>query len=165
MEDFIETFHVDWKLLIAQLINFAIVLFVVWKWALKPLMKTMSKRSDEIEKSLKDARRIEEELANTEKSKEEKILAAQKEAQAIIENATKETERIKTEKIEATKQEAKEVVEKAKQQIEAEKDKMIADARKEVGGLVIAATEKVIGKKMDDSTDKKLVDDTVQSVK
>ena len=62
MEELIQTFHIDWKLLIAQLINFAIVLFVLWKFAIKPLSKTMDKRTNDIEKSIDDAKKIEENL-------------------------------------------------------------------------------------------------------
>ncbi|HCM67722.1 MAG: ATP synthase F0 subunit B [Candidatus Kerfeldbacteria bacterium RIFCSPLOWO2_01_FULL_48_11] len=165
MDEFIQTFHVDWKLLVAQLINFSVVLFVVWRFALKPLMKTMADRSQKIEKSLEDAKRIERELTGAEKTREEKLLQARKDAQDIIDGAAKEAERIKSEKIDETKREAADVVEKAKMQIASEKEKMVAEARKEVGGLVIAATEKIVRKKLDDKADHALVEEVVTSMK
>ncbi len=49
MESLIETFHLDIKLIIAQAFNFAIVAFVIYFFALKPIFKLMDKRSNKIE--------------------------------------------------------------------------------------------------------------------
>ncbi|MBT7553014.1 ATP synthase F0 subunit B, partial [bacterium] len=54
--EILELFGVDWRLMIAQLVNFVIVLLVLWKFAIKPLMKTMESRNAEISKGLDDAK-------------------------------------------------------------------------------------------------------------
>ncbi len=59
MDSLVETFHLDVKLLIAQVINFAIVFLVLYYFALKPLLNVMNDRSAKIEKSLEDAKEIE----------------------------------------------------------------------------------------------------------
>lgn len=165
MDEFIKTFHVDWKLLVAQLVNFGIVLFIVWRFALKPLMKMMTARSQEIAKSLDDAKRIEKELAETERLKEERLITAKKEAQSIIEQASAEAEKIRTAKVDQTKREMEDIVAKTKQQIVGEKEQMMVEVRQEIGGLVIAATEKVISRKLDAETDRALIEETIKSVK
>ena len=63
MGSLIETFHIDVKLIIAQIINFAIVFSVLYWLAFKPLAKVMAERSGKIEKSLLDAKKIEEKLS------------------------------------------------------------------------------------------------------
>jgi len=55
MEELISTFHIEWQLIIAQLVNFAIVLFVLWKFAYNPILKTLNDRTKKIEKGVKDA--------------------------------------------------------------------------------------------------------------
>jgi len=165
MDEFVQTFHVDWKLLIAQLVNFGIVLFVIWRFALKPLMGIMAKRSEEIEKSLSDAKRIERELAETEQIKDDRLLEAKKEAQQIIALASAEAEKIRTTKIEQTKQEIQKVVDQTKVQIAAEKVAMLREAKQELGNLVISATEKVLAKKITSAEDKALVEHAVTSLK
>ncbi|MDP2944107.1 MAG: ATP synthase F0 subunit B, partial [bacterium] len=80
MESLISTFHVDVRLLVAQLINFAIVFFVLYFFAFKPLVKVMADRSEKIDKSLKDADAIEKRLALTERERAEIIAAAKKQA-------------------------------------------------------------------------------------
>ena len=71
MDSFIETFHIDLKIIISQVINFVIVLFVLQYLALKPLKKLMSERTMRINKGLEDATTNEELLNNTKTEYEE----------------------------------------------------------------------------------------------
>ena len=51
MDSIIETFHLDWKLFLAQVVNFTIVVFVLWRFAFKPLAKNLAERTRTIEKA------------------------------------------------------------------------------------------------------------------
>lgn len=165
MDELVKTFHIDWKLLIAQIINFGIVLGVLWFFAIKPLMKIMRKRSDDIDKSLKEAKEIEQKLAEAESEKEKVIIEAKQQAQIIMEKTHKEAEAIKGEKIQQTREEMEVLANKTKADLRSEKEKMITDAKVEVADLVVAATEKVIKKNIDTDTNRKLVEDTVKEIK
>ena len=55
MDSIISTFHIDWKIIIAQAINFVIVFAVLYFYALKPLSKLMKERSEKISQGLDDA--------------------------------------------------------------------------------------------------------------
>jgi F-type H+-transporting ATPase subunit b len=83
MDGIIEAFHLDIKLIIAQLINFTIVLAVLYKLVYKPLLKTMNERTGKIEKGLKDAQESQAQLEKAEKTRDEKIKEAKKEARQI----------------------------------------------------------------------------------
>ena len=165
MDELVKTFHIDWKLLIAQLVNFGIVVGVLWYFALKPLMKVMNKRTEDIEKSLKDAKEIEQKLQNAEKTKQNIIVEAQKEAQIIMEKSYKEAENLKEEKLHETRQEMEKIAAKTKSDLLLEKDKMIQDAKKDVAGLVITASSKIIGKHLDEAANKKLIEETIDQAK
>ena len=56
MESIIATFHIDWKIIIAQAVNFGIVFAVLYVYALKPLAKLMEERSQKINKGVIDAK-------------------------------------------------------------------------------------------------------------
>ena len=56
MESIISTFHIDWKIIIAQMINFVIVFVVLYIFALKPLSKLMKERGEKIAKGIDDAK-------------------------------------------------------------------------------------------------------------
>jgi len=165
MDELVKTFHIDWKLLIAQIINFGIVLAVLWFFALKPLMKLMNKRSQDIEKSLQDAKEVERKLREAEETKGKVILEAKQESQIILERTAKEAEKIREEKLLETRQEVEKIVQKTKADLLLEKEKMVREAKEEVGGLIIAASSKIIGKNLDNETNKKLIEETVKQVK
>lgn len=163
MEELVKTFYIDWKLLVAQLINFFIVLGVLWKFALRPLRQTMDKRSAEIAKSLAQAKEIEKKLSQTESDYESKILQAKKESQAIIVEATTSAENQRQALLAQTKAEANKIVEQAKQQIVEEKKRLQIDLKKETASLVIAMTKKILehftNEKFNDAAIKKVIND------
>ena len=55
MDELIKTFHIELNLLVAQIVNFSIVLFVLYRFAYAPILKTLNSRTGKIEKGLKDA--------------------------------------------------------------------------------------------------------------
>ena len=165
MDELIKTFHIDWKLLLAQIINFGIVLFVLWRFALKPLMKVMEKRGKEIEKSLDDAKKIEENLARTEQEREEKILQAKKEASQIIEEARNQGQIQGHKLVENAKAEVQTVIAGAKEQIAQEKVKILSDIKSEVSGLVIETTKKVLSETMNENMDSKIIEKSLDKIK
>ena len=64
----VETFGIDWPMLVAQAINFLIVAFIIWKFAFKNVLSTIKEREKQISDSLKNADRIKLELEETEKT-------------------------------------------------------------------------------------------------
>jgi len=157
MEELVKIFHIDWKLLIAQIINFAIVVWVLYRFALKPLMKILEKRNVEINKSLDDAKQIEANLMMSAQEKANLIAAAKKEANAIIEASRTDGSRQAQELLDKAKNEVNAVVASARQQIADEKEKMLAESRKEIGELVINVTEKVLRGTLNKEIDKDLI--------
>ena len=57
MDSLISTFHIDWHLIVAQLVNFAVVILVLWRFALKPLGKLMDERGQTIAGGLENAKK------------------------------------------------------------------------------------------------------------
>ncbi len=162
MDSIISTFHVDLKLLIAQAINFGIIFFVLYKFAFKPIAKIMQERTATIEKSLKEAKEIEEKLSLTEKERNEILSTAKKDALDIVKNANKTAEENRQKLIIKTKEELAEIMRQEKAGIQAEKEASFKELKKELGDLVILATEKIINEKINDSKDKKIISDIIK---
>ena len=57
MQEFITTFHIDWKLMVAQLFNFGVVFLAFYLLAAKPLRKLMKERGEVISKGLNDSKK------------------------------------------------------------------------------------------------------------
>jgi F-type H+-transporting ATPase subunit b len=157
MEGIIETFHIDWKMIVAQAINFGIVVAVFYFFALKPLTKLMAERSERIAKGLEDAKTNKALLEKTDTDYKEALAKARIEAQNIFEAGKKEAEAKKSEMLENARREVEQMLEGGKKSLEAEKSKMINDARNEVAALVVNATEKVLGQKLGSHFDEKAV--------
>src|SRR3989338_5781279 len=149
MESIISTFHIDWKIIIAQAINFGIVFAVLYIFALKPLSKLMAERSERIAKGVNDAKTNTTLLLKTRAEYEEALAKARAEANKIFQDGKKEAEAKKAIMLEEAKQEVATVIENGKKILEAEKVKMVGEAKNEIISLAMLATEKLISNKQD----------------
>ncbi len=149
MESIISTFHIDWKIMIAQAINFGIVFLVLYVFALKPLSKLMAERSEKIAKGIEDAKENEVLIEKTRAEYEEILARAKVEANKIFQDGKKEAEAKKVAMLEDAKKEAAATIESGKKMLEAEKIKMVGEAKNEIINLAMQATEKLIKSKQD----------------
>ncbi len=149
MDSIISTFHIDWKIIIAQAINFGVVFVVLYLFALKPLNKLMTERADKIKKGIDDAKVNASILERTEKEYEQALQKARAEANTIFQNAKKEAETKKNSMIEDAKKEVKGIIDGGKKTLEAEKIKMVEEAKKEIVVIAMKATEKLLANKAD----------------
>ena len=157
MESLISTFHVDVRLFVAQLVNFGIVLAVLYFFAFKPLVKTMSDRTDKIDKSLKDADAIGKRLALTEKERTEIISAAKKQANVIVEEASARGEDRRNELIAKAKEEIGQIINSEREKISREKGETLKEIKKEIAELVVMTVEKLLDEKMTSDKDRELI--------
>lgn len=158
MESFINTFHIDWKIIIAQVINFAVVFFVLQFLALKPIKKLMAERTERINEGLEDATKNAELLKNTKKEYNNVIVKARAEANEIFQEVKKEAEEEKKTMLESASKEVEDMISKGKKVLEAEKTKMVSEAKEEIVSLVMKATEKILETHKDDPLDNKTLD-------
>jgi len=165
MQSIISAFHIDIKILIAQLINFAVVIFVLYRFAIKPLNKLMSERSQTIEKGLTDARANAETLLKTQAEYDKALAEARKEAADIFSKARKDVEKKKQEMMEDAKKEVAKVLAQGTAALDEEKRKMLDDAKKELVGLVASATEKVLTKGVSEKIDGMVIEQSVSHFK
>lgn len=149
MESIISTFHIDWKIIIAQMVNFAIVFVVLYIFALKPLSKLMKERGEKIAKGIDDAKNNATLLEKTSKEYEDVLAKARIEANNIFQAGKKEAEIKKSEMLENAKAEVVVIIENGKKNLENEKTKMMEDVKKEIVSLAMLATEKLISSKQD----------------
>lgn len=158
MDSFIETFHIDWKIIIAQAINFVVILGVLYFLALKPLKKIMRDRSSKIEKGLNDATLNAELLDKTQREYDAILVKARAESNKIFQDGKKEADNKKSEMLELAKEDVNKMIENGKKTLEGEKIKMIEEAKKEVVSLVVKATEKLLESNTTESFNNKSIE-------
>ena len=164
MDSLISTFHIDWHLIVAQAINFVVVLLVLYFFALKPLKKLMDERGKTIESGLENAKKQEALLAQAAAEYAALMTKANVEGMEKMKEAKKDLEvfRLKEmEKLQAEFEAAKIV--NAKQN-EADKLKMLEEVKKEAVAFVISATEKVLGETVNGKVETKLVEESIKNI-
>lgn len=155
-------FGLNWKLFLAQLVNFAIVLFVLWKFVFKPVTNNMQARAKKIEDSLVNADRITKEKEEFEHWKAEQMVNARHEATIILTEAKQNAEKLKAQTIEATRTEQQQVLEKAKKDLQAAEQQAVNQAKATIAEMVISSTEKLLKAKIDAKTDSKIIKESLQ---
>lgn len=163
--NFIGTLGLNWKLFIAQLINFGIVLFILWKWIFKPIAQALEARRLRIEESVRAAQNLEKRIKEFEQNKEKRFKEARREADEIMRKAMLETEKVKQEIIDNARKEADKILKEVEITIEAEKKEMLQAIRQEAADLTIMTAEKVLRKKLDKEQDKILVQEVLKSIR
>lgn len=165
MDQLITAFGIDWRVLIAQVIVFAILYFAFHKLALKPILDFVQERTAKIEDGVKNAQAATEALEEAKKEQENTLAEARKEAQTIIAAAREQAEVAAAADREKAAAEIAADLDRAKKQIEEQKEQVLRETQNQAVELVLAATEKVLREKLDTDADKALIEKLVAEVK
>ena len=152
-------------LYIWTIITFLLLLYVLAKFAWKPLLKMLEDRENLIKSSLDDAEKAKLELERLNEESEKIMAKARVEAQEILAEGKATAEKVKEDTISKAKEAANKIREDAEKQIQVEKEKAITDIKNEVVEISISVAEKLINKNLSDADNKALVDESLKKVK
>jgi F-type H+-transporting ATPase subunit b len=148
----------------AQIISFLILVWVLAKFAWKPLMGMMEKRRLFIQENLAQAEAERQEAERIRQEYQEEMRNARQEAQAVIEKATKTSEQRAAEIVDEARRETEKLKKSALAEIEREREKAVAEVKAQVADLSIAVAEKLLRAKLDLSGQAELVDQFIQEI-
>ena len=140
---------IDWKLLLAQVVNFGILLFILKRFAYQPMLQLMDERAARIEKGLKDAEAAEQKLRSVEEEEKAILAGARQQAKELLvetDKAAKERDALKLSETEAR---VKKLFSDAETKLEDDRARMIEDAKRELSETVMLAVEKILKEKTD----------------
>jgi F-type H+-transporting ATPase subunit b len=152
---------VDWRILIAQLVNFFLLLFILKKILYKPMISFLEDRENKIKKGLENAEKYEKNLIALDIDREKMFKETQKDAQKFINHAVQEGQVIKDEIITNARDESKKILAKTKLQVEEQKDQMIDEVKNDLVDLISLSLERVANKKAD-KNDKEYIEDLLK---
>jgi len=153
------------KILIAQLINFAVLFFVLYKFGYKPIFEFLNKRKKDIEKGVVNAEKAEKKLEEVGEHEKEVIKNAKKEALVIIEEAKGVGEEKREIIIKKAKEEIGEIINQEKAKMQTEKAETLKEIKKEIADLVVISLEKVLKEGIDEKRDKEIIQKVVKNLK
>ncbi|MCU0649549.1 MAG: F0F1 ATP synthase subunit B [Gemmatimonadaceae bacterium] len=148
-----------WTLLV-----FIVLLFVLSRYAFKPLFAAVEAREKALEDAIAGANRDREEAQRLLSEQKAGLEHSRVEAQKIIADARSTAEKMKADLLEQTRQQQVEMLEGARRDIEGEKSKAIADLRREAVDLAIAGAGKVIQQNLDAAGNRKIVETFLASI-
>lgn len=164
MGETIQSLGIQWPKLIAQTVNFGIVLFVLWKWAYKPILALLEMRREKIDEGVKNADKIKAELARTEAARQEVLAQANTQANKLIEEARSAAARVLEQETQKAVLAAGQIVAKAREASDAELARMKTELRQEVVRLVVETTGRVTGKILTVEDHKRLAAETTKEL-
>ncbi|MDD3887803.1 MAG: F0F1 ATP synthase subunit B [Patescibacteria group bacterium] len=151
-------------LLVAQIINFLILMFLLKRFLYKPILKMLDDRKKKIEESMQQAKDIEQQLQNAEKMKLEKQEDAKKQASKILDQAKKDAEMIRKDILTKSDDDAKRVIKKATDEMKGEKEKLLSDVKKQAADLTMLATQTVLKKGLDEQKQRELIGEAIKEI-
>lgn len=149
---------------IVELAAFILMLAVLARWVYPAIVKQAEARQKQIAEQLDAAEKDRREAEAHLKDAEARLSEARKTAQGVIDAATRTGEVLRQELKQKAEEEAKRLTESARKEIEAERERAIQSVRSEVAGLVVAATEKVLGETLDADKHRLLIDRAIAEV-
>ena len=144
-----------------MMLNFAIVLLLLTKFAWNPLLKVIAERQARIAGQIEAA---DQERAAAEKLRAEyqqQMQNAKGDAQSIMDKAMRQADNTKEEIIASAREEHARLLEAAQEKIARERQQALEDIRSEVVAISVAAAAKVIGQSVDEKVNARLVDDFI----
>ena len=160
MGDLLQTLGIQWTKLIPQLFNFGIVLFVLWKWAYKPVFAMLDARHQKIAESVVNADKIKAELAKTEAARRDILTQAGDQANKLIEEARAAAARVREQETQKAITAAEQIMIRAREAAVQDHDRMLRELKREVGRLVVQTTSTVTGKILTPDDQRRLAEET-----
>ena len=153
-------FH--WPSLVVYLVNFVMLLGILYAVGYKPILRMLDQRSERIRESVEAVERVRQEAATQQAELEKRLDEGRQEGQAVLAQAREMAERYRQEEGEKARQAAEAFVPRARNEIQQERDEAIDQVRRHFAELAILAAERVIERSLDESAHRDIIEKVLQ---
>ena len=162
--EILNSLGVNWQLLLAQIINFGIILFILARFVYKPILRVIDDRRQVAKKAIEDAKHIENQRRETDAFRIEQLKKIDAECAEFLARAKQEAERSKAEILASAKTEAEQVMIRAQRALDEERERAAKELQDTVAGIVVRATEKILRREFKPEDQKRIVADLAATV-
>ena len=148
---------VDGKLLIAQIVNFTILVAILSYFVYRPLLDLLDARRDRIAKAMENAKRVEEQTRELEQFRLEQLKKVDQEIGAMLERGKHAAEAVREKILEEAKREADTVLGKGRRQLEDERVRVFHDVQGTLATMIVRMTEKILEREFSDADQQRLL--------
>ena len=164
LHDTAETFGWNPWLFFSQVVSFAIVAFLLRRFAYKPILAVLEERRRKIEEGQLNAEKIRKELAEAEKRYQEIVAKANADAQKMIDEARESAAHLSERKQQEAIAAAEQIIAKAREASAIEYERTMEALKRELGRLVVDTTAKVTGKVLTAEDQQRLQEETARQL-
>ena len=164
LQDTAETFGWNPWLFFSQVVSFAIVAFLLRRFAYKPILAVLEERRRKIEEGQLNAEKIRKELAEAEKRYQEIVAKANADAQKMIDEARESAAHLSERKQQEAIAAAEQIIAKAREASAIEHERTMEAMKRELGRLVVDTTAKVTGKVLTAEDQQRLQEETARQL-
>ena len=161
----LENLGIDWKILLGQIINFLVVLFVLKKFAYKPFLNVLNKRKTKIAEGIKNAEEAEKRIKMVSIQRDKVLNNAQKKASQILQENEFRAKEKAEQLIEEGKKQRGEILAAAQQRGEVEVKKMQEKQNEKIMDVSLGLAEKILKEKIDMEKDKEIINNFLVNLK
>ena len=165
MQEFITHFGIDWKLFLAQVVNFSVILFVLRKFAYQPILNMLRDRQENIKKGIEMSAQAEKNLTESDELRNRTLQQAHAEALGIVNRAEQIGKEKQDDILKQTDVKVEGIIGDARRVIEQEKAKMSSELVSEAEDLVRMSLGKVLGKMPVKERDLGFIQDAIKELK
>lgn len=153
-------------LIVWQTLAFLLLVFLLGKFAWKPVLGAIKERERSIDDALEAAKKAKEEMARLTNENESLLKEARAERDVILKEAKQLKDQIVSDAKASAQAEGAKLIEKAKQEIDSQKAAALAEVKNQVAELSLQIAEKVLNKQLEDQKKQEaLVSDLLKEVK
>lgn len=154
-----EKLGINLGFLISQLVNFTLLAVLLYLLLYKPILNLLHQRQERIAKSMADVDAARTAAARAQQEYDRQIGEAQRKAQEIIAQAAQASEKVGAEIKAEAQREAEAIRQKARAEAAEEKARILAEVQSQIASLSILATERVLGRAVDENVQRRLIAD------
>lgn len=147
--------------LVAQLVNFFLLLVILRIFLYRPIMDMLDRRSQRIREGIDAADESKKHAAQAEEEVAQQLDEARRQGQTLVAQAQETANRVQEESREQARREGDVLLERARSEIQLERDQAIAELRREFADLTVSAAEKVINQSLDRDAHRRLIDEVL----
>ena len=164
MGDLIQALGIQWSVLIAQMVNFVILIVVLTKFVYKPILKVIDDRRALVADSMKKVEEIDCQKEIIDSERTAILRKADEEAGALLERAKNEAEAMRADIERSAKQQAGQIVTKGMEQLESERAAMVKEIQTKLAHAIVLSAEKILRREFSKEDQKNFEDELKENI-
>jgi|CXWL01.1.fsa_nt_gi F-type H+-transporting ATPase subunit b len=155
--EMLNTLGVDWSVLIAQAINFAVLLAALTYLLYKPILRMIDERRERVKQSMDHAATLEKRVSEMEQDRKNRMKEIDDQSKEFLLQAKQQADGMKKEILDAAKVEVDHLLEKGRKQLDDERRTLLADMQKTVTNVGVELAGKILSREFTDADQKRIL--------